>query len=145
LIAENGASSPTHSAVNNIDTRALKAGQLFVALTGPNFDGHDYVATALEQGAAGAIVSRLQADVKGAQLLVSDTRIALGKIGAFNIGTPKSLFRLPSVASVSPNSEQMAAIISRVDVLPLPLLSVAIPVNYSLYTAHGIYGQSFSY
>lgn len=68
----------------NIDTRALKAGQLFVALTGPNFDGHDYVATALEQGAAGAIVSRLQADVKGPQLLVSDTRIALGQVGAFN-------------------------------------------------------------
>ncbi|MCK5894098.1 MAG: UDP-N-acetylmuramoyl-tripeptide--D-alanyl-D-alanine ligase [Endozoicomonadaceae bacterium] len=68
----------------SIDTRTLTPGQLFVALTGPNFDGHDYVVTALEKGAVGAMVSRLQAGIKGTQLLVSDTCIALGRAGAFN-------------------------------------------------------------
>ncbi|WP_211824659.1 UDP-N-acetylmuramoyl-tripeptide--D-alanyl-D-alanine ligase [Kistimonas asteriae] len=68
----------------SIDTRTLKPGQLFVAITGPHFDGHDYVAAALEKGAAGAVVSSQPEGVKGALLLVADTRIALGQIGAFN-------------------------------------------------------------
>lgn len=68
----------------SIDTRTLTPGQLFVALTGPNIDGHDYVATALEKGAVGAMVSRLQVGIEGTQLLVSDTVIALGQAGAFN-------------------------------------------------------------
>ena len=40
------------------DTRTLQPGDLFVALTGPNFDGHDYTDQAVEQGAVGAMLSR---------------------------------------------------------------------------------------
>ena len=40
------------------DSRRLQAGNLFVALQGPNFDGHDYLDMALAQGAAAAAVSR---------------------------------------------------------------------------------------
>ena len=40
------------------DTRTLKPGALFVALSGPNFDGHDFVAAAAERGAAAALVER---------------------------------------------------------------------------------------
>jgi UDP-N-acetylmuramoyl-tripeptide--D-alanyl-D-alanine ligase len=40
------------------DTRTLAAGSVFVALTGPNHDGHDYVVAALERGAVGAVVAR---------------------------------------------------------------------------------------
>ncbi|PZV18968.1 MAG: UDP-N-acetylmuramoyl-tripeptide--D-alanyl-D-alanine ligase [Pseudanabaena sp.] len=40
------------------DSRKLKAGELFVALTGENFDGHGFVAKAIAQGAVAAIVSR---------------------------------------------------------------------------------------
>ncbi len=68
----------------SIDTRTLKPGQLFVALTGPNFDGHDYVEAALNSGAAGAVVSRVPEGVRGPLLMVSDTRLALGQAGAFN-------------------------------------------------------------
>jgi UDP-N-acetylmuramoyl-tripeptide--D-alanyl-D-alanine ligase len=42
----------------NTDTRALQAGDLFVAIAGENFDGHDFVATAANMGAAAAIVHR---------------------------------------------------------------------------------------
>ncbi|MFD1913384.1 UDP-N-acetylmuramoyl-tripeptide--D-alanyl-D-alanine ligase [Halodurantibacterium flavum] len=42
----------------SIDTRSLKPGDLFVALTAAR-DGHDFVAQALEKGAAGALVSRV--------------------------------------------------------------------------------------
>ena len=42
----------------SIDTRSLKKGDLFIALKGENFDGHDYVNLALRKGASGIIVSK---------------------------------------------------------------------------------------
>src|SRR5690349_15869649 len=39
-----------------LDTRSLRPGDLFLALRGDRFDGHDFVATALSRGAVGAIV-----------------------------------------------------------------------------------------
>ncbi|WP_405380352.1 UDP-N-acetylmuramoyl-tripeptide--D-alanyl-D-alanine ligase [Phascolarctobacterium sp.] len=39
------------------DSRAVKPGELFVALKGGNFDGHDYCAKAVELGAAGVVIS----------------------------------------------------------------------------------------
>lgn len=42
----------------SVDTRSLEAGDLFFALRGPNHDGNDYVAAALERGAAGAVSDR---------------------------------------------------------------------------------------
>ena len=42
----------------SIDTRTLVPGQLFFAIRGPRFDGHDFVAQALDRGAAGAVVNR---------------------------------------------------------------------------------------
>jgi UDP-N-acetylmuramoyl-tripeptide--D-alanyl-D-alanine ligase len=43
----------------SIDSRSLKRGDLFVAIEGENFDGHDFVANAFANGAAAAIVSRV--------------------------------------------------------------------------------------
>ncbi len=63
------------------DSRSIRDGELFVALSGPNFDGGDYVAEAAHRGAAGAIVAR-RSDVPVAQITVDDTRLALGKLGA---------------------------------------------------------------
>ena len=40
------------------DSRTLQPGALFVALSGPSFDGHDFVAAAAERGAAAALVER---------------------------------------------------------------------------------------
>jgi UDP-N-acetylmuramoyl-tripeptide--D-alanyl-D-alanine ligase len=58
------------------DTRSLKSGALFVALTGPNFDGHDFVANAAQAGAAAALVARPLA-VAIPQLVVADPLAAL--------------------------------------------------------------------
>ncbi|MEL7185639.1 MAG: UDP-N-acetylmuramoyl-tripeptide--D-alanyl-D-alanine ligase [Pseudomonadota bacterium] len=63
------------------DTRSIANGELFFALQGPNFDGHDYVAKASKAGAAGAVVSRLLDD-DIAQIRVDDTRKALGRLAA---------------------------------------------------------------
>jgi UDP-N-acetylmuramoyl-tripeptide--D-alanyl-D-alanine ligase len=58
------------------DTRALAAGELFVALRGPNFNGNDFVVAAEKVGAAGAVVDTEQA-VAISQIVVSDTQAAL--------------------------------------------------------------------
>ncbi|MBJ7222867.1 MULTISPECIES: UDP-N-acetylmuramoyl-tripeptide--D-alanyl-D-alanine ligase [unclassified Brenneria] len=64
------------------DTRKLAAGCLFVALKGEKFDAHDYASNAVTNGAAALLVSkRLHVNVP--QLLVQDTRLALGKLGAW--------------------------------------------------------------
>jgi UDP-N-acetylmuramoyl-tripeptide--D-alanyl-D-alanine ligase len=58
------------------DSRTLKAGALFVALSGPSFDGHDFVAVAAERGAAAALVERpLAAQIP--QVVVPDPLAAL--------------------------------------------------------------------
>jgi UDP-N-acetylmuramoyl-tripeptide--D-alanyl-D-alanine ligase len=68
----------------SIDTRSLEPGDLFVALRGPNHDGHDFVATALERGAAVAMVDREIADLPTAAplLRLRDTLAGLGALGA---------------------------------------------------------------
>jgi UDP-N-acetylmuramoyl-tripeptide--D-alanyl-D-alanine ligase len=68
----------------SIDSRAIKPGQLFIALTGPRFDGHDYLNDVADLGAAGALVEREVADCALPQLLVKDARQALGQLGAMN-------------------------------------------------------------
>ncbi len=63
------------------DTRSIRDGELFFALQGPNFDGHDYVANARASGAAGAVVSSIVED-DIAQITVDDAKLALGRFGA---------------------------------------------------------------
>jgi UDP-N-acetylmuramoyl-tripeptide--D-alanyl-D-alanine ligase len=63
----------------SIDSRTLATADLFVALRGPNFDGHDFVAEALDKGAAAVVVSRWPDGVAADAplLLVEDTMAAL--------------------------------------------------------------------
>lgn len=65
----------------SIDTRTLAQDNLFVALTGPRFDGHDFVEAARAAGAAGAMVGRAL-DVPLAQVLVPDTLAGLQRLAA---------------------------------------------------------------
>lgn len=68
------------------DTRTLKAGDLFVALKGPNFDGHQYISQAFEKGAVAALVSDprkiwITPQDRGI-IQVNDTLSALGDLSA---------------------------------------------------------------
>ncbi len=67
----------------SIDSRALAPGDLFVALVGPRFDGHDFVAAAFRAGAAAALVHRVPEGLpKDAPLLLAeDTMAALERLG----------------------------------------------------------------
>jgi UDP-N-acetylmuramoyl-tripeptide--D-alanyl-D-alanine ligase len=78
---------PERVALNySIDTRTLEAGALFFAVRGLNFDGHSFVAQALQRGAAGAVVERNWAASAPADLVpwlipVGDTVSALQDLG----------------------------------------------------------------
>ena len=65
----------------SIDTRTLQPGNLFIALEGPNFDGADYLDKAAAAGAVGAVVNR-HVDCDLPQIVVADSRLALGQLGA---------------------------------------------------------------
>jgi UDP-N-acetylmuramoyl-tripeptide--D-alanyl-D-alanine ligase len=68
----------------SIDSRSLEPGDLFVALKGPAFDGHDYIAQALDKGAVAALAHRRPAGLAedAPLLLVEDTLAALTALGA---------------------------------------------------------------
>lgn len=65
------------------DTRNINAGDLFIALRGDNFDAHNFVSQAVVDGAVAVVVER-EVDVDVPQLVVSNTRMALGNIAAYN-------------------------------------------------------------
>lgn len=69
------------------DSRKIKKGDLFFALHGENYDGHDFAGKALELGAKGLVLTKmvegLQPD-KATVFLVKDTLKALQDLAAFN-------------------------------------------------------------
>ena len=69
----------------SIDSRTIRAGELFVAIHGPSHDGHDYVAAALESGAVAAVVaepllSRYPGWIQDRCIAVPDTLTALHQL-----------------------------------------------------------------
>src|SRR5580700_3633025 len=69
----------------SVDTRTQNAGDVYFALRGPNHDGHDFIATAVEKGAAAVVVERHRGAPSAApsELLVGDTQQALVDLGAW--------------------------------------------------------------
>lgn len=67
----------------SIDTRTLSPKDLFIAIRGPNFDGHDFVDRAAGKGAVAAVVSQATAS-SIPLLIVSDTRKALINLAAYH-------------------------------------------------------------
>lgn len=65
----------------SIDSRTLNKGDLFVAIAGPHFDGHDFVPLAMKAGAAAAVVARAPDMDKRFLVLVPDTLKALEDLG----------------------------------------------------------------
>jgi UDP-N-acetylmuramoyl-tripeptide--D-alanyl-D-alanine ligase len=75
-----------------IDSRAIEPGDLFVALHGPRFDGHDFVSDVMARGAVGAIVDRK------AELRAEQADLEVGKAGAALIEVDDTLKALQDVA-----------------------------------------------
>lgn len=87
------------------DSRTIRPGELFVALTGPRFDGADYLQMALDRGAVGAIVSESSTPEVSAdqmpQIRVSDPLQALSQLAA----AWRKQFDIPLVAITGSNGK----------------------------------------
>ncbi|HYL48260.1 MAG TPA: UDP-N-acetylmuramoylalanyl-D-glutamyl-2,6-diaminopimelate--D-alanyl-D-alanine ligase [Stellaceae bacterium] len=80
--ATGGTNTGTWSAQGvSIDSRSLLPGDLFVALKGPKYDAHEFVAPALDKGAAAAMVATTIARVAKPLLVVADTQTGLEDLG----------------------------------------------------------------
>lgn len=82
------------------DTRTLHTGQLFVAISGPHYDGNLFVEEALARGAAGALVHK-RADCGLPQVQVKDTRAALGSFARYW----RNQFDIPVIAVTGSNGK----------------------------------------
>jgi len=91
----------------SIDSRTVKPGDLFVAIKGPRFDGHDFVVQAIAAGAAGAMVRndwpgrKAEASNMTGWITVPDTLVALHRLA----GQYRSQFDIPVVAITGTNGK----------------------------------------
>lgn len=97
----------------SIDTRTLQPGDLYIAIQGDRFDGHDYCQAAQDAGACALLVQR-SVDSSLPQLIVDDTRVALGLLGKMWA----EQFQVPTVAVTGSNGkttvkEMISAILSQ--------------------------------
>ncbi len=76
------------------DSRKIKPGDLFIPLIGENFDGHDYIKSAFEKGAAASLTQKETVHFPGKTVIVvNDTLIALQNLAALY----RSSFRIPFI------------------------------------------------
>ena len=103
----------------SLDSRSLALGQLFFAIRGPRFDGHQFVGQALERGAAGAVVEEAfyasaPAPWQPALIAVADTRGALQTLArAVRRQWGKRLVAVTGSTGKSTTKEMIAAILSQ--------------------------------
>ena len=86
------------------DSRHCKEGDLFIALKGEKFDGHDFVSHAINNGALGCVVQKaVNASIPGnaALILVKDTLHALGMLARYH----RSFFKGPLVGVTGSNGK----------------------------------------
>lgn len=83
------------------DTRKLKAGDLYFALKGPNFNGNTFALQALDAGAAYAIVDEQQYAVNDKCILVEDVLTALQQLALYH----RQQFSIPFIAITGSNGK----------------------------------------
>lgn len=106
------------------DSRTIEQGELFVALRGPNFDGHDFLEEAFKKGAIAAVVSK---DVPLPRTIrVADTLKALGDIAA----AYRQTFDIPVVLISGTNGKTTVKNILR-DLLSLRYKTYANPGSFN--------------
>ncbi len=108
----------------SIDSRSIANDDLFIALSGPNFDGHDYVEQSFALGGAGAVVSRMAFETRQSAwdahtkdrffVLVDDPLCALQNLAKWH----RKRFDIPLIAVTGSNGktttkEMIAAILAR--------------------------------
>ena len=99
LVALKGSTRQTFSSITT-DSRTVAKGEVFVALVGEKFDGHDY-ALAAEKAGAGALVLNRSVGAACPELIVNDTAEAYGSLARFW----RRRLSLPLIAVVGSNGK----------------------------------------
>jgi len=99
------------------DSRTIHPGEVFVALKGPNFDGHDHAVQALEKGALAVVVQRPIKDGAGRRSIrVPDTLKALGDLaGVLRRRRPLKVVAVTGSNGKTTTKEMLAAVLSLED------------------------------
>jgi len=116
LVCGSAACEETRFQGVSTDTRSVGKGQLFVAIRGEFFDGHDFLATAKERGAVAALVDeRHDAASAPLPLLVADeTRQALGRLGRnWRLRFAPALIAITGSNGKTTTKEMLASILRR--------------------------------
>ena len=112
VVVNNTATDAAFDGVST-DSRQVSIGNLFVALRGERFDAHDYLNEVAAKGVSAVVVERVPDGLTVPALVVPDTRVALGEIGAFW----RRQFTLPVIGVTGSNGkttvkEMVASILS---------------------------------
>jgi UDP-N-acetylmuramoyl-tripeptide--D-alanyl-D-alanine ligase len=83
------------------DTRAIKPGDLFIALKGEKFDGAEFAGRAIESGAAGVMINSDASTPVVPSIRVNDTRMGLGQLAAHW----RNRFGMPVIAVTGSNGK----------------------------------------
>src|SRR5687767_151218 len=105
------------------DTRKLKKGDIFFALKGPNFNGNQFAAQALETGAAYAVVDEAPAEPDSRIIVVDDTLTTLQQLAKYH----REQFDIPFIAITGSNGKTTTK----------ELVYAVLSSSYKTYTTQG--------
>ncbi len=83
------------------DTRKLKAGDIFFALKGPNFNGNSFAQQAIDNGAACVVIDEKEYEIPGKTFLVPDVLLALQQLALHH----RKQFDFPFIAITGSNGK----------------------------------------
>ena len=104
----------------SIDSRTVRAGEMFIAIHGEKFDGHDFLGQAADNGAVAALVEKGTTDILPS-LCCKDTRYTMGQLASYW----RNQFSIPVIAITGSNGK------TTVKEMLTAILSVHASVNYT--------------
>ncbi len=105
------------------DTRKLKAGDIFIALKGHNFNGNTFAKQAIEQGAAYAVIDEKEFEIQGKTILVDDVLQTLQQLAKYH----RQQFTIPFLAITGSNGKTTTK----------ELIHAVLSTSFKTYTTEG--------
>jgi UDP-N-acetylmuramoyl-tripeptide--D-alanyl-D-alanine ligase len=105
------------------DTRKLKAGDIFFALKGDNFNGNSFAKQAIESGAAYAVIDEVNSEIPGKTILVDDVLKTLQQLAKHH----RQQFKIPFLAITGSNGKTTTK----------ELIHAVLSSTYKTYTTEG--------
>src|SRR6185295_1170481 len=105
------------------DTRKLKAGDIFFALKGNNFNGNRFAKQAVEEGAAYTVIDEKEFEIPGKTILVDDVLISLQQLAKYH----RQQLTIPFLAITGSNGKTTTK----------ELIHAVLSTTYKTYTTEG--------